>query len=141
MTNGSPYILLAEDDPDDRDLFCAGMQRLYPHVDIHTFQDGDALLDFLDTCTWPALPAFILVDYKMPRFTAPQILQVTGAGTRYAHIPKIVWSTSERQKDIDECLNLGAARFAIKPDTGCKLDELINSFEEWLSNSKLIITS
>lgn len=68
----------------------------------------------------------------MPRLTAPQVLQATGAGTRYAHIPKIVWSTSERQKDIDECLSLGAVRFAIKPATGYELNELINSLEAWL---------
>ena len=132
MTNGSPYILLAEDDPDDCDFFCAGMKRFYPQVGIHTFQDGDELLEFLDNCTWPSLPALILIDYKMPRLTAPQVLQATGAGTRYAHIPKIVWSTSERQKDIDECLSLGAVRFAIKPATGYELNELINSLEAWL---------
>lgn len=136
MANELPYILLAEDDPDDRDLFCAGMQRFYPQVGIHTFQDGDEMLEFLDNCTWLALPACILIDFKMPRLTAPQVLQATGAGTRYAHIPKIVWSTSERQKDIDECLNLGAIRFAIKPDTGDKLDELINSLETWLVAQK-----
>src|SRR5262245_44221754 len=127
MTNGFPYILLAEDDPDDRYFFCAGMERLYPEVGIYTFQDGDELLTFLESCTWPVLPACILIDYKMPRLTAPQVLQATGVGTRYAHIPKIVWSTSERQKDIDECLSLGAVRFAIKPNTGYQLDELLSS--------------
>jgi len=138
MTNGSPYILLADDDPDDRDLFCEGMRRSYPHVGLHTFQDGDELLAFLASCGYPTLPACILIDYKMPRLTAPQILQVTGLGTRYAHIPKIVWSTSERQKDIDECLNLGAARFVIKPDTNYQLDELISSLEEWLIKPAIV---
>ena len=54
---------------------------------------------------------------------------------------KIVWSTSERQKDIDVCLSLGAVRFAIKPDTGDQLDELINSLEEWLIKPASITTS
>jgi CheY-like chemotaxis protein len=132
MKSGSLYILLVDDDPDDRDLFCSRMQQLYPQIGIHTFQDGDELLDFLDNCTYPTLPAFILIDYKMPLFTAPQILQTIGTGTRFAQSPKIVWSTSQRQQDIDECLNLGAVRFAIKPDTDRQLDLLINSFEEWL---------
>lgn len=138
MTNGFPYILLAEDDADDRDLFCEGMRRFYPNIGLYTFQDGDELLAFLDNCSFSALPACILIDYKMPRFTAPQILQVTGAGTRYAHIPKIVWSTSKRQKDKDECLHLGATRFLIKPDTGDQLDELISSLEKWLRKSNQV---
>ena len=139
MENGIPYIVLAEDDPDDRDLFLAGMHKLYPQIAVRSFQDGDELLEFLETCSGTALPALMLIDYKMPRLTAPQVLKATGTGTRYAHVPKIVWSTSERQKDSDECLNLGAIRFVIKPDTDYRLDELINSLGKWL-NQRLINT-
>lgn len=140
MTNGFPYLLLADDDPDDRELFCAAMHRFYPQVGIHTFQDGDELMDFLDNCPGSTLPACMLIDYKMPRLTAPQILQLTGADTRYACIPKVVWSTSERQQDIDECLGLGAVRFAIKPDKDAKLYELIRSLNQWLIKSALTVT-
>ena len=132
MTNGFPFILLADDDPDDRAFFCSAMRNRYPQVGVYTFQDGDELLSFLDTFTWSVLPACILIDYKMPRLSAPQILRATGAGTRYARIPKVVWSTSERKEDMDECLGLGAALFAVKPETGSQLDSLINSLEEWL---------
>jgi len=132
MTSRFPYILLADDDPDDRDFFCSGMQRRYPQISIRTFQDGDELLDFLDRCTWTTLPACILIDYKMPRLSAPEVLKATGAGTRYALIPKVVWSTSERKKDMDECLGLGAALFVIKPEIVPQLDKLINALEEWL---------
>ena len=132
MTNVFPYILLADDDPDDRELFCTGMQRRYPQVSIRTFQDGDELLDFLDNFTWFFLPACMVIDYKMPRLSAPQVLRTTGAGTRFVRIPKIVWSTSEREKDMEECLNLGAALFVSKPATAQQLDCLIDSLEEWL---------
>jgi CheY-like chemotaxis protein len=136
MINGSSYVLLADDDPDDRHFFCEGMRRFFPEIVIHTFQDGDELLHFLDNNPLPVLPACILLDYKMPRLTAPQVLQATGAGTRYAPIPKVVWSTSERKKDIDECLGLGAVRFVIKPDKGSQLDRLINSLGEWFGLKK-----
>lgn len=132
MTKGFPYILLADDDPDDREFFCRGMKRRYPQVGIHSFQDGDELLNFLDNFTWAFLPACILIDYKMPRLSAPEILRATGAGTCYLWIPKIVWSTSERKKDRDECLNLGAALFVTKPETVTQLDGLIDALEQWL---------
>jgi CheY-like chemotaxis protein len=132
MTNVFPFILLADDDPDDRDFFCAGMQRLFPKVDVLSFQDGDELLEFLNNSTLQALPGCILLDYKMPRLSGPEILSATGIGTPYDHVPKIVWSTSQRQIDIDECLRLGATRFAIKPASGAQLDNLIKSLACYL---------
>ncbi|HVU53941.1 MAG TPA: response regulator [Puia sp.] len=138
MTNGFPFVLLADDDPDDRDFFCAGMQRLYPQVDVLSFQDGDELLEFLKNSGLPSLPSYILLDYKMPRLTGPDFLRGTGIGTPYDPIPKIVWSTSQRQIDIDECLRLGAARFLIKPESGLQLDNLIKSLDIYLRTPGII---
>ena len=131
MTDEFPYIVLADDDADDRDFFCLAMKRHYPQTGVLTFQDGDELLAFLDNCTSTDLPVCILIDYKMSRLCAPQFLQQTGTGTPYVHIPKVVWSTSERPKDSEECLRLGATRFVIKPDSEQLLNELMYSLEEW----------
>jgi CheY-like chemotaxis protein len=127
MTEKFPFVLLADDDPDDRNFFCAGMQRHFPKVDVLSFQDGDELLAFLSSSGPQALPDCILLDYKMPRLSGPEVLVATGIGTPYDLVPKIVWSTSQRQIDIDECLRLGATRFAIKPESGIQLDNLIRS--------------
>lgn len=135
MTDEYPYVVLADDDADDRDFFCSAMQHHYPQVRVLTFQDGDELLAFLNNCTFPDLPACILIDYKMSRLSAPQFLQQTGPGTPYAHIPKVVWSTSERPVDSEECLSLGAIRFVVKPDSGQLLNKLMYSLEEWLVKS------
>jgi CheY-like chemotaxis protein len=136
MTPEFPYVLLADDDPDDRHFFSVGMQRLYPDVSFRLFEDGEPLLDYLNDCAWAALPGCIILDYKMPRLTAPQLLRVTGPGTRYAHIPKMVWSTSQRKKDMDDCLVLGAARFELKPETDAGLDELIRTLGCWICKSR-----
>lgn len=133
MTHEFPHVLLADDDPDDRDFFCSSMMRLYPEVPIRTFDDGDHLLDHLVHCSIPMLPGIILLDYKMPRLAAPRFLNATGTGTRYADIPKIVWSTSPRKKDMEECLSAGAVRFVIKPGTDDQLDNLLRSLDQWIS--------
>jgi len=139
MTSQFPFVLLADDDPDDRDFFRVGMQRLFPQVEVLSFQDGDELLEFLNRSGLQALPDCILLDYKMPRLSGPEVLQATGIGTPYDHIPKIVWSTSQRQIDIDECLRLGAARFAIKPESGLQLDNLIKSLASYLTARNKVI--
>lgn len=132
MTNLFPFVLLADDDPDDREFFCAGMQRLYPQINVLSFPDGDDLLAFLQHSAIQGLPGCMLLDYNMPRLTGPEVLRATGTGTPYDQIPKIIWSTSTRQIDIDECLRLGATRFLIKPDSGLQLDNLIKSLGTYL---------
>jgi DNA-binding NarL/FixJ family response regulator len=75
------------------------------------------------------MPRYLIFDFKMPALGGPQLLVATGAGTRYESIPKIVWSTSGRQKDIDECLQLGARHYVIKPTTEAELDVFLQSLD------------
>lgn len=122
-----PCIFLADDDPDDREFFAAGMQRLHPQVGVSLFNDGSELLNALHGCGVTSLPHCLIFDYKMPTLSAPQLLEATGTGSRFQEIPRIVWSTSGRQKDIDECLRLGAARYVIKPTTDEELEMFLKS--------------
>ncbi|HVU99534.1 MAG TPA: response regulator [Puia sp.] len=133
MTQEFPYVLLADDDPDDREFFVSGMRRLYPHVGVIVFDDGDHLLEYLKDCPSQSFPVYILLDYKMPRLNAPQFLQQTGSGTRYDWIPKIVWSTSPLKRDMEECLNQGAISFVIKPVSEPLLDNMLRSLEIWIN--------
>lgn len=137
MTYDIPSVLLADDDPDDRDFFCTAMKRVYPNVKIRTFEDGDHLLDYLKHCSVAMLPGCIVLDYKMPRLTAPQFLQAAGDGTRYAQIHKIVWTTSRLRKDMEACLNAGAASFHIKPNTDSQMDNLLRSLAPWINTPGL----
>lgn len=124
-----PSVYLADDDPDDLEFFKTGLVRLYPQAGISIFNDGPELLNSLVACDSSNFPYCLIFDYKMPALGAPQLLIATGPGTRYSEIPKIVWSTSGRQKDIDECILLGAARYVIKPSTGQELENLLRSLE------------
>jgi CheY-like chemotaxis protein len=120
-----PYILLAEDDPDDQDAFSEAFMRLNPEVPLKIVQDGQELLDFLDACPDARLPAIIVLDYKMPKLTGADVLRYLAVCRRFNHIPKIVWSTSAREKDITECLQLGAANYFTKPATNQELEDFI----------------
>ena len=132
MTYNVPFVVLAEDDPDDRDFFCAGMNKVYPNVVVAAFDSGEALLAYLERCpTWD-LPGFAVLDYKMKEGNAPEILIAIGHGTRYEHIPSIVWSTSTREKDKEDCLNFGALRFVAKPESDSELKQLLESFRCWI---------
>src|SRR5215475_526785 len=127
MMEGLPYVLLTDDDADDRELFYSGMERIYPAIRVKSFSGGEEMMDFLDGCPADNLPACMVMDYKMSGMSGPLLLQVTGPRTRYGGIPKVIWSTSNRSIEIEECLRLGAVDFARKPASEKELDRFIKS--------------
>lgn len=130
MKAGIRYILLADDDPDDQDAFSEAFIRHNPNAFVKTVNDGKELLEWLDGCPADGLPTLIMLDYKMPVLSGPEALQVLASNAAYAHIPKLVWSSSVRTKDIDECMRLGAARYFKKPSSFQELAESIRQINE-----------
>jgi CheY-like chemotaxis protein len=124
-----PYILIADDDPDDLNTFLQAFSERDPHVSVHFVTDGQAVIEFLEGCVPEELPSLILLDYKMPVVSGPEVLQKLSSHPDHAHIPKIVWSTSKRSQDIENCVRLGAAGYFLKPASSYELDELIQKIE------------
>jgi CheY-like chemotaxis protein len=122
----TPYILLADDDPDDRDSLIHSFVQQNPGVRVVAFGDGQELLIFLETCPDNELPVLILMDYKMPYSTAADILERLAAYPRYASIPKLVWSTSGRAEYVDRCVQHGASQYFTKPNSLPELASIVD---------------
>ena len=128
------YILLADDDPDDRFLFLQALHAVNPDIPVQPVADGQAVLEFLERQASDALPTLIVLDYKMPVLSGPDVLQQLAACPAYAKIPKVVWSTSNRSQDIDRCIRLGAAGYFLKPASYGNLLEIIHPIERIFSS-------
>ena len=133
MKKAPPYILLADDDEDDREIFLEAFSRIHPKADVQTVNDGIQLFEFLDAHTNGELPILILLDYKMPLISGPEVLERLSDHPVYAPIPKVVWSTSERSKDIQECHRLGASAYFKKPATANEMDQIIHQIDNLLT--------
>lgn len=114
--NFKQYILLADDDGDDQDLLRESILQHRPSVQIEIVNNGPQVLAWLDECPDEQLPAMLILDYKMPILNAAQVLDELNAKTRYAGLPKVVWSTSSNRKHVDECLSKGALGYYPKPN-------------------------
>ena len=121
MQTEYPYILLADDDPEDRQDFIDEFNDQNPGIAVTNMQSGRELLSYLSECLPDRLPTVIVLDYQIPDLNGPQILSHLGANERYKQIVKVIWSTSRRTKDIEECKRLGATDYIFKPDS---IDEL-----------------
>ena len=130
MATTNPYILLVDDDPDDRQFFHDEFAQQCPEITVIHMPGGNALLQYLDECPEDQLPVAIVLDFQMPDINAPEILRQIAANDRYKQISKVIWSTSSRTQDMQECKRLGAMHYIIKPGT---IDEMKNAIRQLTS--------
>jgi len=112
----NPYILIADDDPEDRQVLRDEFMRQNPGIAVKEVGGGRELLEFLDQCLPRQLPAVIVLDYQMKDLNGPEVLLLLSANDRYRQIIIVMCSTSNRTKDMEECKRLGAKDYLIKPN-------------------------
>ena len=119
-----PYLLIADDDQDDLDMLTEAFVRQNPGYLVEHVSGGKAVLQYLDKTT--ELPAMLVLDYQMPDLNGPEVLQRLAADRRYTGLLKVIWSTSRRVKDMEDCKRLGAAHYLIKPGDSKELSSIIH---------------
>lgn len=119
MTKLNKTILLADDDLDDQEILIEIFAQLDKHVQVDTVTNGNQVLKYLSERKAQEFPALIVMDFKMPFLNAAEVLEKLSGDTRYAAIPKVVWSTS--QQDMIRCMNAGAKSYYIKPTKASEL--------------------
>ncbi|QRK11693.1 response regulator [Archangium violaceum] len=116
-------ILMADDDPDDRDFALTAMQESRLANELRFVEDGEELLDYLhrrgrfaDPKDSPR-PGLILLDLNMPRKDGREALKEIKSDPSLKLIPVVVLTTSKAEEDILRSYNLGANCFITKPVT------------------------
>jgi two-component system, response regulator len=114
-------MLLVEDNPHDVELTIRAFKKARLANPIHVARDGVEALDFLfargryaDRKKTP-LPEVILLDLNLPEKSGIDVLREIKADERTRHIPVVVLTISNRNRDISECRRLGAESYIVKP--------------------------
>jgi len=76
------------------------------------------------------LPNIILLDLNMPKINGIEFLSILKEDAALKHIPTIILTTSNNQKDLLECYKIGIAGYVLKP---LKYDEYVSKIEKLLS--------
>ena len=130
---GSITILLADDDPEDRQLVRDALAESRLRNELHTVADGVELLDYLrhqGRYATPGLaprPGIILLDLIMPRKSGIEVLAEIKADPELRKIPVIVMTTSSADGDIWRSYELGASSYVTKPVTFSALVEVMKT--------------
>ncbi|CAM1365626.1 Response regulator receiver domain protein (CheY-like) [Tenacibaculum soleae] len=76
------------------------------------------------------LPDIILLDLNMPKISGIEFLSILKENEDLRHIPTIILTTSNNQKDILECYKIGISGYILKP---LKYEDYISKIDTTLS--------
>lgn len=132
-------ILMADDDPDDRQMTAEAFRECRLQNPMQFVVDGEELMDYLkrrgrfaDEATYP-MPGVILLDLNMPRKDGREALREIKEDPALADIPVIVLTTSKAEEDVARSYRDGANSFISKPVSFTALLEVVQTLGKyWL---------
>lgn len=116
-------ILLADDDPDDRQLTKEAFAECHLVNQVDFVEDGEQLMDYLlrrgqyESMKNDPLPGLVLLDLNMPRKDGREALKEIKAHPDLKRIPIVVLTTSKAEEDILRTYDLGVNSYVTKPVT------------------------
>lgn len=125
-------IFYADDDAEDREIFCEIITEINPAIKVALAKDGREALDCLSALT--QLPDVIFLDINMPRMSGVECLSRLKSNDRLKSIPVVIYSTTSHSQEADKLLALGAKKFLPK---GSSIAGLRASIQEVLSKGFL----
>lgn len=108
-------ILLVEDNPDDEKLTLRAMrQSEVPNI-IVVARDGVEAIEHLQGMGAKRPPSLVLLDLKLPKLSGLEVLEKLRSDSKTKHLPVVVLTSSDEERDIAESYSLGANSYIRKP--------------------------
>ncbi len=128
---------MADDDEEDCFLAKEAIEASGAMADFSCIEDGIELMDYLSerSRSKPGeLPDLILLDLNMPRKDGREALLEIKAEPTLQHIPIVILTTSQEEKDVSFSMGAGANSFITKPATFDEWVEIMRSLaKRWLA--------
>lgn len=129
-------VLMADDDEEDCMLATDAFAESGAKAAFLCFADGVELMNHLakhSRSNPGKLPKLILLDLNMPRKDGREALIEIKAEPALRHIPIVILSTSQEERDVAFSMRAGANSFITKPATFDEWVEMMKSLaESWL---------
>lgn len=141
MSTGT--ILYVEDEPSDALLLEACFRQAAVELALRVAKDGQEAMDYLsgkgnfaDRRLHP-LPTLVLLDLNLPRKSGHEVLDWIRHQPAFHTLPVIVFSASNRERDVHKAYAFGANAFLLKPSGYTELLELTKVLQAfWLEHNQ-----
>jgi CheY-like chemotaxis protein len=135
----SPYILYADDDPDDIFLIKETLNTIYPEIILYGCDNGKQAYAFLESLKGgQLLPGSIVLDLNMPEWNGTKTLEMLKQHDTYKDIPAFIFTNSDHPVHKETALNLGAVDFITKPYRKEQLIEVCSMLASYAVQEKKI---
>jgi two-component system response regulator len=114
-TATASYILLVEDNPNDVMLTRRAFKKNQFLNQIVVASDGEQALDLLLGSREAELPAFVLLDVKLPKVDGMEVLRLLRASPRTRRLPVVILTSSSEEPDRIRGYDLGVNSYVHKP--------------------------
>jgi CheY-like chemotaxis protein len=118
-------LFYADDDPEDREMFCDAIRQINPAIKVTLSKDGVEALEILSS--QQESPDFIFLDINMPRMNGIECMAKLKSDDRLKAIPVIIYSTTTNSGEVEKLMTLGAEDFIAKANSFAKLKESIHT--------------
>jgi len=115
MDNDALYVLLAEDDEDDRLFFKEALQEIKVKTIVDFVNDGSQLMNFLNN-PGVRLPNVVFLDLNMPVKSGMECLIEIRKNAKLKDLAIAIYSTSSSDEDIENAFVNGANVYIKKPN-------------------------
>jgi CheY-like chemotaxis protein len=136
------FILIAEDDADDRFLLQAAFEENGFTDKLHFVENGVEVLDYLNSLTSigkdKKCPRFILLDLNMPKKDGREVLRELKQHPDLKKIPVVIFSTTNNEQEMRRCYELGANSYITKPNSFESLLKTVAALRSyWMHSSTM----
>lgn len=114
-------ILLVEDNPNDVELTLRALQKQNLASKVLVVKDGVEALEFIFATGAFAhrkienRPKVVLLDLKLPKIDGIEVLSRMKNDERTRHIPVVMLTSSQEERDVLDTYNLGVNSYIVKP--------------------------
>ena len=105
---------MADDDPDDVEMFREALSIIDPSIVFYHAQDGRGVFDKLGDQNLEK-PDIIFLDINMPILNGWECLAKLKQCELYGSIPVVIYSTASHHREVEKAFDMGALFFFTKP--------------------------
>lgn len=127
-------IVVIDDSPEDYEALYRAFKKIGNQSPIVHEDDPSSAMDTIRQHQ----PKLILLDLNMPEMDGQELLRLIKQDLSTHNIPVIIFSTSNNERDINECYELGANAYLQKPLNFDHYLKLAKNIDEFWINANIV---